>query len=563
MNRLNRLIFDNPLVLKEFRTRMRGTRAYWILFSYLGVLTLGMMLTYYSFISLNHRYPTLMNSPTAPAGEAIFYFLTVAQAFLVIFITPAITSGAITLEKEQRTYEMMLLTRIPRFDIVFSKMSAAFAFVCLLIFSSLPLFSICFLFGGVSPGKLIHTYELLLTGSLFGSSLGLMWSSISKSTTISVMLSYATLFIPVILLFFALSYISFLENVSNSSSFMVSLLGFKLSLYGVLNIVLIFLSVILCSVSLTHIQAFPQRMGWLPRGLTLLFMYFVSAASCFLVLSSNSFSKSQGPVLLMTIPTQMCYLLPCIMIPALVIIFATGEFTAWELANIIKRMLWGFTPKGITKGVLASRIPFLLLISIVVVAGINTGFAMEIRHGIRNAGYPAMQPMHQPTSTSSGTTNMKSFPHEYLNTYKGSYATSLKQMELQTLNLLAFFCSYVFGFGMFCILISTLVQNRWVAMALSAVSLAIVVILPLNSQLNPDLRLFLTMFDPVNPLILLSRSFYMGLPVKIFYRDSTLSLLVAGALSFFLLFLYSIFERRNNGANSVSIRPYDEMVAEL
>lgn len=301
---------------------MRGTRAYWILFSYLGILTMGMMLTYYSFISFNHKYASLLNTPTAPVGEAIFYFLTVAQGFLVIFITPAITSGAITLEKEQRTYEMMLLTRIPRFDIVFSKMSSAFAFVCLLIFSSLPLFSICFLFGGVSPNKLINTYELLLTGSLFGSSLGLMWSSISKSTTISVMLSYATLFLPVMILISTFSYISALQYMSNGSSFMLYLLGYKLSIYGELNIVLIFLSVILCSVSLTHIQAFPQRMGWLPRGLTLLFVYLITASACISILSSNPLSKSPGAMLLMTIPIQMCYLVPCIMIPVLVLILS-------------------------------------------------------------------------------------------------------------------------------------------------------------------------------------------------------------------------------------------------
>ena len=87
------------------------------------------------------------------AGRRIYDAVFALQAVLIALITPALTAGAITLEREQRAYEMLVMTQLRPMEVVAGKLAAALAFVALLLTSSLPLLSLSFFFGGVSPGE--------------------------------------------------------------------------------------------------------------------------------------------------------------------------------------------------------------------------------------------------------------------------------------------------------------------------------------------------------------------------------------------------------------------------
>ena len=50
MSLIARLLPDNPVLTKELRVRMRGARAYWILFGYLGFLALVLLFQYAAFL---------------------------------------------------------------------------------------------------------------------------------------------------------------------------------------------------------------------------------------------------------------------------------------------------------------------------------------------------------------------------------------------------------------------------------------------------------------------------------------------------------------------------------
>ena len=72
------------------------------------------------------------------------------------------------------------------------KLSAAVAFVTLLLASSLPLISLCFLLGGVSPGEVGASFALLvLTAFVYGAA-GVAWSAVARNTTTATVLSYGT-----------------------------------------------------------------------------------------------------------------------------------------------------------------------------------------------------------------------------------------------------------------------------------------------------------------------------------------------------------------------------------
>src|SRR5207244_1177935 len=87
-------------------------------------------------------------------GRAIYFFAFIAQAIMVALITPAITAGTVTIEREQRSYELLAATPLRPSDIVRGKLTAAVSFVVLLLTASLPLVSLAFLVGGVSPAEI-------------------------------------------------------------------------------------------------------------------------------------------------------------------------------------------------------------------------------------------------------------------------------------------------------------------------------------------------------------------------------------------------------------------------
>ena len=99
---------DNPVVTKELRGRMRGARTYWLLFGYLFLLSLLFFFWYLGWWSSHAN--TMQNgaaSASFTAGRMFFKVLFYAQAVMIALITPALTAGAISVEREQRTFEML------------------------------------------------------------------------------------------------------------------------------------------------------------------------------------------------------------------------------------------------------------------------------------------------------------------------------------------------------------------------------------------------------------------------------------------------------------------------
>src|SRR5689334_16927337 len=150
----------NPVLVKELRGRMRGSRAFVLLTVYLLILSVVTLLL----------YAALGSSPGSDlnAGRRIgkVLFLTIAAVALieVCVITPALTSGGIAGEKERQTYDLLIASLLSPWQIVWGKMGAALAFALLLILAVVPVMSLAFLFGGVSLAEvLIALIGLIMT----------------------------------------------------------------------------------------------------------------------------------------------------------------------------------------------------------------------------------------------------------------------------------------------------------------------------------------------------------------------------------------------------------------
>jgi ABC-type transport system involved in multi-copper enzyme maturation permease subunit len=169
--------------VKELRGRMRGRRAFVILSLYLVLLAgfawmveLIMERTYSTGFGGNATFAT------AAIGQGIFVSILMLETLLVAFLAPMATAGAISLEREKQTLEMLAATPITSAAIVVGKLLSALIYVWLLIAASIPLTAVVFVFGGVAPDDLLHGYLVLIVTALGLGAFGLLCSSLVKRT---------------------------------------------------------------------------------------------------------------------------------------------------------------------------------------------------------------------------------------------------------------------------------------------------------------------------------------------------------------------------------------------
>jgi ABC-type transport system involved in multi-copper enzyme maturation permease subunit len=177
----------NPVAAREFVSRMRSARAYTIITIYLAIVSaLAVLLYAVSFLN-----STRTVGSSGQVGTVVFYFLVGMQVLLVSFVTPAFTVGAISSEREHGTFELLRATLISPRQIVLAKLTSAIGFTLVLIFATLPLFSLAFLLGGVEPVELMIVMSVVLSSALFFSLLGLYASARSRTTLGATVVTYA------------------------------------------------------------------------------------------------------------------------------------------------------------------------------------------------------------------------------------------------------------------------------------------------------------------------------------------------------------------------------------
>jgi ABC-type transport system involved in multi-copper enzyme maturation permease subunit len=177
----------NPIVIKELRARMRGGRPYLILSSYL----LGLSLICFGVLRIfAAQAQNGMMIVSAHVGQGLFTALALALTLLITFLTPALTAGAISGEREQMTYDLLVATPLRPGRILSGKLIAALWYVLLLMFAVVPLGSIVLLFGGVAPRDLLKALIMLLLTMLASGMLGLLCSAVARRTMRATIMAY-------------------------------------------------------------------------------------------------------------------------------------------------------------------------------------------------------------------------------------------------------------------------------------------------------------------------------------------------------------------------------------
>ena len=127
---------------------------------------------------------------SASVGHAIFSGLLLVETLLVLVLAPALTTGAISLEREKGTIDMLVTTPLSTLGMVVGKLFSALGYVFLLILASVPLMATVFVFGGVGPDDVLRAYVVLLSLAFGMGAVGLFISALVRRTQTATVLTF-------------------------------------------------------------------------------------------------------------------------------------------------------------------------------------------------------------------------------------------------------------------------------------------------------------------------------------------------------------------------------------
>ena len=198
------------IMSKELRSRFRGRRAFVVLTLYLGVLAL------IAFGAYLQEMPEATNpgltapdgfgingaNASATIGQAIFAMLSVFQLMLVAFLAPAFTTGAVSLEREKATLDLLITTPLRPGAIVVGKLLSALAFVILMILAGIPVSALVLMYGGASVQDIVRAQVVLLVAAIGFGVIGLFCSALIKRTQSATVVAYSTVLVLTVGTFF-------------------------------------------------------------------------------------------------------------------------------------------------------------------------------------------------------------------------------------------------------------------------------------------------------------------------------------------------------------------------
>lgn len=181
-------LLANPVLVKEIKLRFRSLKSFTGILFYL----VAMSIFVFGFIFLA---TSLTGSGFFRPTESfmLFTMMTYIQLGLILFITPGLTAGTISSEREKQTLNILLTTAQTSFQIIFGKLSSSIAFLLLMIVAGLPIYSMVFLYGGVSPSQIAVIFLFYFLTLLTIGSLGVMYSTLIRKTIVSMISTYGTM----------------------------------------------------------------------------------------------------------------------------------------------------------------------------------------------------------------------------------------------------------------------------------------------------------------------------------------------------------------------------------
>ena len=168
---------------------MRSFKAPLIISLYCGLLLLIAIAT--TVVPLSRDTITIN---TMRSGIEGYIYLIMLQFFLLLLVSPALTAGAISGERERQTLDLLLVTNTGVLKLVFGRVLESFFFLALMIFSSLPVLCLMLAAGGISFVQMLVGLLFLMCEAYAALCVGIFCSSLFKRTAPATVVAYLSVF---------------------------------------------------------------------------------------------------------------------------------------------------------------------------------------------------------------------------------------------------------------------------------------------------------------------------------------------------------------------------------
>lgn len=186
-------MIHNPVLRKELLLRFRLRQPTPTRIGIGALVGLGILWFYWQGMVW------MIGDASPSAGQQAWTVAIVLQYLIICLVAPSLTANAITQEKEQQTWEMLLFTRLQPAEIVFGKLLARLASIGIILGIFLPFT----LFGWarasvggvassdyISPWQFLAAYLLMGISAFFFATIGLFLSLRLKRTLYAIVVSY-------------------------------------------------------------------------------------------------------------------------------------------------------------------------------------------------------------------------------------------------------------------------------------------------------------------------------------------------------------------------------------
>lgn len=175
----------NPVFRREAKTSLRNWKIFYSIAGYILLVTIVAAIAIWQ-IMYNSYYASF--DPSSMTD--IYIGLTILELALVLLITPSLTAGSISGERERQTLDLLLVTKMSPFSIIFGKFLSGLSLIVLMIFATMPIFALIMYFGGTSIIYVlaITCYMMLVCGA-FGA-IAIFFSTVFKKTVTAMVFTY-------------------------------------------------------------------------------------------------------------------------------------------------------------------------------------------------------------------------------------------------------------------------------------------------------------------------------------------------------------------------------------
>ncbi len=175
------MLFKNPIFLREMKGAIRDPKIVLLIIGYVALLSVILMFL----------WPTSgIFSLASESSLNIFTIFLMSNLALILLLVPALTSPAITSERENNSFDLLFTSLMKPSEILLGKLFATITMILLVILVSMPVAALCALSGGIGPPLLLRAYFIILLSAVTYGMLGLALSAVCKQTFTALILCY-------------------------------------------------------------------------------------------------------------------------------------------------------------------------------------------------------------------------------------------------------------------------------------------------------------------------------------------------------------------------------------